>query len=348
MTNSDLNRRHFLQLTAAGLAGSTAFSAGAAFAENKKVIMATWGGDYSRLLTEIVAPIADKKSGVSMVFDTGGTSARRTKIIAQAKRPQNAIDVVSFSDTDMSLMGRKGFLSEISTDNVANMANVYPQFQNSYSIPHIYSALVIVYNPELVPEPTSYKDLWSEPFQGKVGFANALYREAIRAASAAFGGSDENYEPGYDALLEIKEQGVKVLPSNEAVANALKSGEIAATLMWRARAFQWKNAGLSVASAVPSEGAMPVIFEAAVTKNSTNQEEGLSVLDAMLNANAQAAFAQQMGYIPTVANAKLPVEIAKEIGFTDEDRNNFLSPNHEFKIAQTPKMLEWWNQTFKA
>lgn len=348
MRNSNINRRRFLQATAAGLAGSTILGSQSALAESKQVIMATWGGDYSRLLTELVSPLVDSDAGVSVVHDTGSTSARRTKVIAQAKRPQNAIDLISFSETDMFLMGQKGYLAEVNVENVPNFANVLPQFQQKYSIPHIYSALVIVYNPDLVPEPTSYKDLWSEPFHGKVGLANALYRNAIRAATYAHGGNDDDYGPGYEALLELKEQGVKVLPSNEAIANALKSGEIGATLMWRARAVQWKNAGLPVKSAVPSEGAMPVVFEAAATQNSANPAEAAAVLNAMLDPVAQAAFAQEMGYIPTVSNAELPAEVAAEIGFTDAERNNFLPPHHETVIAKTPEMLEWWNQTFKA
>lgn len=348
MREFQTNRRRFMQLTAAGLAGGTVLGSRPALAESKQVIMATWGGDYSRLLTELVAPVADREAGISIMHDTGSTSARRTKVIAQAKRPRNAIDVISFAETDMFLMGQKGYLAEVTADSVPNSANVLPQFRQSYSIPHIYSALVIIYNPDLVPEPSGYKDLWSEPFHGKVGLANALYRNAIRAAAFAHSGNDDNFDPGYKALLELKKQGATVLPSNEAIANALKSGEIGATMMWRARAVQWKNAGLPVKSAVPSEGAMPVVFEAAATQNSSNPAGAAAVLNAMLDPVAQAAFAQEMGYIPTVSNAELPENVAREIGFTEAERNNFLPPNHEAVIAKTPEMLEWWNQTYKA
>lgn len=343
-----IDRRRFLKLTVAMTAGATLLPAQGALAAKHEAIMATWGGDYSRLLSEIVAPVAQQEAEVGIVFDTGSTSARRTKIIAQASRPKNAIDVVSFSDADMFLMANKRFLADITTDNVPNSANILPQFKRSYAIPHIYSGLVIVYNPDLVPAPTSYKDLWGDAYVGKVGLANALYRNAIIAAAVSHGGSVDNFEPGYDALLELKKQDVKILPSNEAVANALKSEEIGVTLMWRARAFQWKKQGLSLAFAVPSEGAMPVVFEAAITKNAGHPEAAAKVLNAMLDPSAQLSFAREMGYMPTVSDAVVPAEVASEIGFTDAERENFLEPDYAYTVAETPKMLEWWNQTFKG
>ncbi len=343
-----LDRRQFIKLGAAMAAGGTLISGQEALAARHRAIMATWGGDYSRLLSEIVAPVAQREADVEIVYDTGSTSARRTKVIAQAPRPRNSIDVVSFSDADMFLMSSKGFLEDISTENVPNSANILPRFKQAYAIPHIYSALVIVYNPDLVPVPASYRDLWKDVYAGKVGLANALYRNVILAAAVSHGGSVDNFEPGYDALLELKGQGVKVLPSNEAVANALNSGEIGVTLMWRARAFQWKNQGLPVAFAVPSEGAMPVVFEAAITRNASHPDAAAAVLNAMLDPSAQVSFAREMGYIPTVSNATLPEQIGREIGFTDAERGNFLKTNYEYTAAETPRMLEWWNQTFKG
>tara|TARA_R100000005_G_scaffold96723_2_gene86761 strand:- start:23188 stop:24231 length:1044 start_codon:yes stop_codon:yes gene_type:complete len=347
MNKFNIGRRTFVK-------GAAALTAGAAFAPAlpawaaKEIVMATWGGDYSRLLTEIVQPLALNADGVSVVFDTGNTSARKTKVIAQASRPTNSLDVISFGESDMHQLHEKDCLAPLTSADVPLLDSIFPQFETGYSIPHIYSGMVIVYNKDTVTAPKSYKDLWNKEYEGKIGLANILFGQAIVASALAHGGSNENFDPGYEPLLELKKSGVKILPSNEAVANAFKSGEISVSLMWRARAYQWQQMGLPLAFSVPSEGALPVVFEAAMTKNAANPEAAKVFLNAMLDPKAQAGFAANMGYVPTVKGAELPAELIEAISFTDAERENFYKSNYAYVAEQGPKMLEWWNQTFKA
>ncbi len=347
MTKFNIGRRTFVK-------GAAALTAGAALAPTlpawaaKEIVMATWGGDYSRLLGEIVQPLSMSADGVSVVFDTGNTSARKTKVIAQAGRPVNSLDVVSFGESDMHQLHEKDCLASLSAADVPLLDTIFPQFETGYSIPHIYSGLVIVYNKETVAPPTSYKDLWKSEYDGKIGLADILFNQAIIASALAHGGSNENFDPGYAPLLELKKTGVKILPSNEAVANAFKSGEIDVSLMWRARAYQWQQMGLPLAFAVPSEGALPVVFEAAMTKNAANPEAAKAFLNAMLDPKAQAGFAAKMGYVPTVKGAELPADLAATISFSEAERANFYKTNYGYWAEQSANMLSWWNQTFKA
>src|SRR5699024_3744689 len=145
-----------------------------------------------------------------------------------------------------------------------------------------------------------------------------------------------------------KRSGVPVYPSNEAIANAFKSGEITATLMWRARAFQWQKAGLPVASTVPSEGALPVIFEAGMSRHTKNAEAAATVLNQMLDPKAQIEFAKGMGYVPTVSNADLPEDMRETIGFTDAERENFVETDYDYATGHLSDMLTWWNREFKG
>lgn len=347
MDKFNIGRRAFVKGAAALTAGAALTPSLPAWA-SKEIVMATWGGDYSRLLGEIVQPISMSKDGVSVVFDTGNTTARKTKVLAQAARPVNSIDVVCFGESDMHQVYEKDCLAPLTAADVPLLSTIFPQFETGYSIPHIYSGLVIVYNKETVAAPKSYKDLWSSDYNGKIGLADILYNQAIIAAALAHGGSNENFEPAYASLLELKKSGVKILPSNEAVANAFKSGEIDVSLMWRARAYQWQQMGLPLAFAVPSEGALPVVFEAAMTKNAANPDAAKAFLNAMLDPEAQVGFAAKMGYVPTVKGAELPADLKEVISFTDAERENFFKINYTYWAEQSPTMLSWWNQTFKG
>ncbi len=91
-------------------------------------------------------------------------------------------------------------------------------------------------------------------------------------------------------------------------------------MMWLARGFMWKQAGIPVEMAIPEEGALPILFEAGVPKNSRAKESAFKYLNAMLDPQAQVAFARKMGYVPTVKDAKLPEDLAKQISLTEASR----------------------------
>jgi putative spermidine/putrescine transport system substrate-binding protein len=99
---------------------------------------------------------------------------------------------------------------------------------------------------------------------------------------------------------------------------------------------------------VPTEGAIPVIFQAAVPKNAQNKANGWAYLNAMLNAKAQLGFADHMGYGPTVTDATLPISLEQGIGFTPAEEAKFKTPDYEYQAAQLPAILDFWNKDFKG
>ena len=104
------------------------------------------------------------------------------------------------------------------------------------------------------------------------------------AATLAAGGNLSDFEPGKKKLLELKKLGVRVLPTNEAMAQALQSGEVWITPMWRARAIQWQNAGIPVTNVAPAEGAIPIVFDFGVPKNAPNKDGGLRLAQRVARA----------------------------------------------------------------
>ncbi|MBT9386469.1 extracellular solute-binding protein [Pseudooceanicola sp. CBS1P-1] len=343
-------RRAFLAGTAA--AGATLATPGLLRAQSGgKVVVGTWGGDYARLLTDEVQPALRKTADYRLVLDTGGATARKTKLLTAARVGGGAMDVTCLSDTDMYQMYAQDILTPVADLDIPNYANVFDTFASDYSIPHIYSGMVIVYDTTQVSKaPTSYADLWTEEYRGAVGFSDILFNPLLLAASLAHGGGATDFDTAKEALMELKAAGggAKVYPSNEAIANAFEAKEIKATLMWKARAYQWSKAGLSVAAATPSEGAIPVTFNAAATRFAENPTGAAAVLNTMLDPAMQLVFAKAMGYLPTVSNAEIPDEMRQTLGFTDAEREAFVHPDYGYVAAQLSDTLTWWNQTFKA
>jgi putative spermidine/putrescine transport system substrate-binding protein len=351
VTSRFFTRRRFLATT--GAAGGALWAHGPeALAQTmacSQVVVGTWGGDYQDLLgSNFEKPILGAKK-LEVVHDVANAPPRKTKLLAERNSRRGSMDVACLSDVDMYEMSQAGVLSDIDVGKLKNAAHIIKPLSKKYSIPHIYSGKVIVYNPNKVkPAPQSFNDLWDPKYKGRVGLADGLYIQHIETAALIAGGNTGNFEPGKAKLLELKKLDAKVYPSNEALAAALKSEEVWITLMWRARGFMWKKAGIPVENATPIEGATPIVFEAAVPKNAQNADCAYAYLDAMLDAGAQVGFADKMGYVPTVTNAKLSPDVAKEIAFSEAEQVKFNIPNYDYLAKNNAQLLDWWTRVFKA
>ncbi len=343
-----IDRRRLMYLTGSAVAVGALPSASNSTQPCGRIVVGTWGGDFAKAIEATVGASVKNSLGAEFVADVGAAGARKSRLLAERARPAGSNDVVCLDSLDMHQMAAQGLLHDLDQTTVPNLTHVLPAFARPYAVPQAFSAKVIVYNPEKMPAPKSFRDLWSGAYAGKIGLADLLALSAIESAALVAGGNSRNYEPGKDKLLELKASGVKLYPSNEALAVALASGDVWATIMWRARAHQWKKSGLPVASAVPEEGATPITFEVASPRNAANRTCAMAFLNHTLDPASQTQFAERMGYSPTVENARLSPELAKEIAFTAEERANFFKQDFTYLDQNQPQLLDWWTRVFKA
>lgn len=344
MTRLDIGRRALLGASAGLLAAPSLVRA----QNGGRCVVGTWGGDYQDLLKANIEDPLMKPQGIELLYDVSNAPPRKTKLLAERMTRRGTFDVACLSDIDMFEMSQQNLFETPTAELVPNMKNVIPALAKPYALPHIYSGKVILYNPDKMAKPKSYNDLWDSKLKGRVGLADGLYMQFIESAALINGGSPNNFEPAKPKLLELKALEAKVYPSNEALAAALKGEEVWATIMWLARGFMWKKGGINLAHAVPAEGATPIVFDKAVPKNAPNKANGWKWMQAMLEPSAQAGFAERMGYVPTVTNATMPEDLAKEISFTPEEQANFVKIDYQYIADNNARYLEWWTREFKG
>jgi putative spermidine/putrescine transport system substrate-binding protein len=336
-----LKRRTLLAAAAATPFATRAKAAG-------QVVVATWGGDYAELLTANVEKPILEQAGIEVTQDLGTQDTRKTKLIAEKSSRRGSLDVVHLSDTDMYQMAQAGVFEDVDLGAVSNASNIIKALRRPYSIPHIFSAQVILYNPAKVDVPKGFADLWNPKYKGRVAIPDLNYPAVTFGAAILGGGSMSNWEPARKMLLDLRKNDPKVYPSHEQLVQALKAEDIWIAPMWLARVFMWQKAGIKVDHIVPEEGAIPVVFQAAVPKNARNKENAWAYLNAMLDARAQLGFADRMGYVPTVTNASLPADLAGQIGFSSADQEKFRVPDYDYQAKVLPAILDFWNKEFKA
>jgi putative spermidine/putrescine transport system substrate-binding protein len=344
-----LSRRAFVQ--GLGVAAGAAFGAWPTpeVAAQGKMVLGTWGGDYSTLLTQNVETPILKPKGIEVVQDIAGDPQRRAKLIAEKRLPRGTTDLQALAAAGSYEMWQAGVLEELDSGKIPNAKHLLPPMKTKYSVGHIYSGKVILYNPAMInPAPTSFKDLWDPKHQGKVGVIDIQYVFTLLAAALVGGGAVDNFEPAKAPLLDLKKMNVKMYPTNEAMAQALKKGEVGLCIMWKARGVMWQNAGVPIQMAAAKEGVPLYVSDFVMPKNAQNKAAAYAYLDAMLEPSAQLAFGETMGYNPTVDNAKLPDAIAKRVAFTKEEQAKLVTPNYEYIAKNDAALKEWWDKVFKG
>lgn len=342
------SRRRALAAGAAFAAASAGLP-GIARAQAKQVVVGTWGGDYGELLRQNIDAPLMLPQGIEVLQDVANADPRKTKMLAERQARRGTFDVSCLSDTDMHMMAQQNTLDALDTARLDRAGSVVAGLRKAYAVPHIYSALVLLYNPDKVATPPKgFADMWDAKYRGRVGLSDILYSTNTFAAAAAGGGGFGDYEPAKRKLMELRSLDAKIYPSNEALAAALKGEEVWMTPMWLARGYMWQKAGIPLRHVVPVEGAYAVVFEAAIPRNSRNKDNAYAYLNAMLRPQAQTAFADRMGYLPTVTDAPLPPEIAERISLNEADQARLRAPDYEYLLRAHGEILDFWNKQFKA
>jgi putative spermidine/putrescine transport system substrate-binding protein len=246
-------------------------------------------------------------------------------------------------------MNEAGLCLPIDYSKLSNAQYLLPQMRYPYGIGHIYSGKVILYNPKLITTPpTSFADALDPKHGSKLGIIDIQYQFTMMAAALASGGSMTNYDPGKERLMACRKAGAKILPTNEAMAQALQNEDVGICIMWKARAVQWQKAGAKVDTVAPKEGIPLYISGFVIPKNAPNKAGAHVWLNEMLASSAQEAFAEDMGYNPSVTDAKIPPDTEKRIGFNAEERKRLIDLDYGYLARNDAALKEWWDKTFKG
>lgn len=349
MTGHPVTRRRLLQ-GAGGLVAAAALTSPAIVRAQSKgrIVVGTWGGDYARLLTKNIEKPYLEPEGWEVIQDQAGDPERRAKMAAERRLPRGTTDVQGLSAVNMYQVFEQGLTQEVDYSMLKNAGDILPSMKYPYGVGHIYSGMVAVYNPDKVEKPNSYADVFDPKWGDKLGLIDIQYQYTLVAAALAAGGGVSDLDPGKKRLLDVRKTKARIYPSNEAFAQGLAAGEIDIGIMWKARTVQWQNAGINVRSVAPSEGAIAYVSGFAIPKNAPNAEGAHAYLDAMLEPGAQENFAIDMGYNPTVTDAKVAPDLNERIGFTPEERDALINMDYGYMMENDVALKDWWDKDFKG
>jgi spermidine/putrescine-binding protein len=314
--------------TPAPTAEAPATQAPAPTAESEEVTLVDWGytGDIQTGLfgDNLAQPFMDSHPGVTIEL-LGGISE---DAIAQIKAAQGAspIDTMLLGEPRYLQAQREGWILPITEADIPNVAETYPNIQ-AHCAPEAVAWTVeligLVYNPDLVPKPESWEDLWKPEYEGLVGMAapssNAGFLFLMMLAKT-FGSGEADLDTVWARLDEL--QPFVVANNPETLSQLLENEEIGVAINWNTEAAVSIGKGFNVEFTMPAPGGIAQVGCYGVLKNTAYPELAKEYINNALALDFQQAMSEPPWFFaPVNKNVVLSEESAKILPSADQYPN---------------------------
>ncbi len=291
--------------------------------QSAELVVVSYPGDaqipYRKFLSD---PFEKKHPGLSVRL----VPSESEDVVAQIKaaRGTSPYDVVTLGVPRQISAVDEGWVEQTPRAALPNLAEVYPQFIKACrdtGIPETYSLIGLAYNPDKVPAPHAWADLWKPEYKGKLGMttpASNLGFAVVVMTAKLNGGSEDNLAPAWPKLRSLGP--FVVAPSPESLAQLFERGEVAIAPMWNNDAAILALHGFKLKFVQPAPGAIVVVSCMDVVKNSGQTALAREFLNDEISRGFQSHLADAPWYFgPTNRNVGIPAGSSAYMPATIED-----------------------------
>jgi putative spermidine/putrescine transport system substrate-binding protein len=317
--------------------------------DGKNLVMIGYGGDLATPYQEfLIEPFEAAHDGVSIkqVPSESGDFVAQIK----AAKGNSPYDVVPLGESRLVTAINDGWVARLDDKELPNLADVQPVFDGAcrgYGAPVTYSLIGLAYNPDKVPAPSSWADLWDNPaYKGKIGLvssaSNLGFAFFVQAAKLA-GGGESNLDPGFGKVAQLKP--FVVAPNPTSLAQLFERGEIAIAPLWNNDAAVLKSKGLPVEFVRPAPGAIADVTCMTVVNNTANSELATELVNNAVGPEYQRQAAQKPWYFGPV-NQKVEVPQSEYLLSDPKEFDALVRVDWDAAAPKRSQITERFNQEF--
>lgn len=198
----------------------------------KTLRLLTWSDDTGAAALRNIATTFSQKTGAQVIADRAdGTSGMVAKVKAAGDRP--TYDVITLAGVGASGLADAGLLMQPDLNRLPNLKDVAPQYRtgaNGFGIGYLLWSDGLVYSTASVKTaPSSYEALWDPKYAGRLFLPPPEWAEAVDLAIIAAkmaGGSQQNIEPGFVKLAQLKDRVLTLGENPNQVADLFRTGSL--------------------------------------------------------------------------------------------------------------------------
>ena len=232
---------------------------------------------------------------------------------ARKLSPDRPLVHLGYSNTQFTYQGDIDDMWEsLDLNNIPNAANISDAYKRpgNKGIGFSIAPVGLMYNTNFVKDPpTSWTDMWSPRFRGKVTTIKyAWYTNGLVVAARLNGGSEKSIDAGFRLWSQQANQFVAFANSNVDVRDLVIRGDAHIAAMFGGNALQWKREGAPVDFVIPKEGTVAFPLFLVVVKGVTAQQKRIAeeVINLILSERWLARWAALTFYVPTTKKVIVP------------------------------------------
>lgn len=324
-------------------------AASTAYAEDTMYI-GGFGGATETAFRERIIPPFEAKTGIKIGYIAGNSTDTLAKLQAQKDKPQISVAIVD--DGPMSIAVQMGLCAKL--EDGPNSQNVYPNARVSgdQAIGLGYGATGLVYNTAVFekngwPAPTSWKDLEDKRYAGKIvipPISNGFGLLALIMQARLNGGSENNIDPGFEAMKRISPNVLAWEPSPGRQAELLQTGEAPFGVWGNGRVRGLVAQGAPLKFVYPKEGALVILTEVCVVKDAPMPKQAQDFVQYLLSPDVQSIIAETQGWGPVNKETRLPPAVAADVVFGPDKVNALIASDYNVINAKRAQWTARWNR----
>jgi putative spermidine/putrescine transport system substrate-binding protein len=320
-----------------------------AWAQQKTLTVAAYGGSWEQTLRKFVIPDFEAKHGVKIEYVAGNSTDMLAKL--QAQKANQVIDVAIVDDGPMYQAIQLGFCAKIeglAKDELYESA----KFKDDKAVAVGQTGTGFMVNTKVFKDkgwaiPSSWNDL-KDPRYRKVlvipPINNTYGLYTLMMFARIGGGGEKSIEPGFRAMKDEVNPNVLVYePSPGKMTELFQSGQALIAVWGTGRVQAFANTGFPVDFIYPKEGA-PILLASAcpVAKASVNALAH-EFIKTMISSDVQTVLAKEMGNGPV--NKNVDVNMAElKMAPVGERAKLIITPDWDAINANREEWTKRWNR----
>ena len=286
MNDFNLTRRRF-GLLAAGAAASALLPIGAR-AAGGSLVAATFPGAWEDAYRKTLTPLV-RAAGFDLTITPALAQDQLTKVMASKDHP--AYDTLLMSPGQMAVALENDLIQKVDPSRMPNWGKLDPSFQGEYGPTVTVEVNGIAYNPDLVPKPTGYKDLFENPaYAGKVSWTGFESNTAVMAyteIAKIYGKNADDMDAVFKLFKDHPTNLAGVVDSTNHQMTMFQQGDIAVFMCSTNNVAHLKSLGLRAEFVHPETGSPAAPVNIHLTKGAANPDAAYAYMDAAISKAAQ-------------------------------------------------------------
>ncbi|MBO6727705.1 MAG: extracellular solute-binding protein [Rhizobiaceae bacterium] len=340
---------------AAALLGCSALSMPSATAQEPvEITFFIWAGSNQGVVPmEVIEAYQKENPHVTInILESNNTITYPKMVAARRTTPDDPLVHCGFFNVDSITKGDVDDMWEsIDPELVPNIETVFDQYRrpDDRGVGYQMLGIGLIYNKDQVSEPpTSWSDLWSEGYRGRVTMFDYDTRMMV-VASRLNGGDERNMDPGFEVWSENAENLKALVDSNDALKNLLVSGDAWIAPWFSPISYIWIKEGAPLGFAVPEEGAIafPIFLTIAKGVDDAERKVCSDLVNTLLSTENASRYGQLTYSIPVVNGATATEEQMSNPALNLEIAESAIVPDYNFIAEMTPEWRQRWDREVK-